>query len=130
MKWHTNETRLWLKSSAMMLFRIVSVDTIRDEIMQWPGPAEVVQFVIASGILFNEKDMIKYMSMLKYIIPDGKWLLSKMEKVYTFTVVSPELSNIIGANTHVDARTDPTTKMILDKRVSSCSTAALIVTKD
>lgn len=76
----------------------MSVTIIRDMIMDLLAPMDVVNFVIGTGIKFVSKDMGRYISLFKYIIPNRRWLQSKIKANYTFTVVSKDLNKLINTN--------------------------------
>ncbi|KAK1092065.1 hypothetical protein LTR48_005074 [Friedmanniomyces endolithicus] len=76
----------------------MSVTIIRDMIMDLLAPMDVVNFVIGTGIRFVSKDMERYISLFKYIIPNRRWLQSKIKANYMFTVVSKDLNRLINTN--------------------------------
>ncbi|KAK5734191.1 hypothetical protein LTS12_026773 [Elasticomyces elasticus] len=90
-RWHTNETRLWTRSTAEDLFKVMHIDPVRDEIMYWLTPKDAIHFVVGSGIIFSKEDMIRYTSLFKYIIPDRRWLMNKIRDGYTFTAIGTTL---------------------------------------
>ncbi len=128
MAWHTDKTRLSHKSSASDLFKIMSIDPIRDEVMYWLSPMDAVQFVVGTGVLFSEEDMAKYTSIFKYVVPNRGWLMNMVKNGYTFTIVGRRLNEMTdrGAMEAWDPDTTKYVHTIKDKVVS----LILFVTRD
>jgi hypothetical protein len=74
-----------------ILSKLMYVDIIRDKVMDQVAPIDVVNFVIGTGIRFSKKDMERYKSIFKYIIPNRRWLQTKLRQNYTFTVMGTDL---------------------------------------
>ena len=98
MTWHTDKTRLSYKSDAFNLFTIMVAEPIKDEIMHWLTPMDVIQFTIGTGVLFSEKDMAKYTSVFRYVITDRRWLRSRMLEGFHFTILSPYITELMNQN--------------------------------
>ncbi|KAK3626276.1 hypothetical protein LTR56_012485 [Elasticomyces elasticus] len=106
MKWHTDTTKLWTRSTAENLFNVMYTDPLRDEIMYWLTPRDAVEFVVATGILFSNKDMAKYTSAFKYIITNRRWLMKKMKEGFTFTMMGTNLCTMMDYNVGSDRAYD------------------------
>jgi hypothetical protein len=76
----------------MPISDIMNVDIIRDKVMDQVAPIDVVNFMIGTGIRFSKEDSKRYRSIIKYIIPNRRWLQSKLREGYVFTVVGTHLS--------------------------------------
>ncbi len=86
------------KSSARHLYALLNVDLVRDQIMDAVAPIDVVNLVIGTGIKFVTQDMKRYTSIVKYIIPNRRWLQSKIVDGYEFILVSKNLHAFINTN--------------------------------
>jgi hypothetical protein len=101
---------------------LIAIDIIRDIIMDQLAPMDVDNFVIGTGIKFSKEDMERYMSIFKYIIPNRRWLQSKVALGYRFTIMS---ANLFMLNNISEYRAD-----WVAKEVAMELTALLVVTKD
>ncbi|KAK5680134.1 hypothetical protein LTR17_027556 [Elasticomyces elasticus] len=70
----------------------MEVDILRDEIMDKLTPLDVINFLVATGMKFERKDVVKYTNIFK------RWLLSKLSEGLTFTILSPDLRLIAQPN--------------------------------
>jgi len=112
------------------LSRLMYVDIIRDEIMDQVAPMDVVNFMIGTRIRFSKEDMERYKSIFKYIIPNRRWLQTKLTQDYAFTIVGTDLKmlrdpigNEVGSRFWNNSMTLPTFK-------SKHMYLIMIVTKD
>jgi hypothetical protein len=114
----------------MPIFNIMNVDIIRDKVMDQVAPIDVLNFVIGTGIRFSRKDMERYKSIIKYIIPNRRWLQSKIESGYCFTFLSNHLDKLINTNGYDLRRRISSMTSIRPKTKDVRMTGMLIVTKD
>ncbi|KAK3060555.1 hypothetical protein LTR53_020073, partial [Teratosphaeriaceae sp. CCFEE 6253] len=71
------------------------IDPVRDEIMYWLTPKDLVELVIAAGILFSDQNMVEYTSMFKYITTDRCWFMNKIKGGYMFTIMGTDLYTLV-----------------------------------
>jgi hypothetical protein len=71
---------------------LMAIDIIRDIVMDQLAPVDVENFMNGTGIQFSKKDIERYMSIFKYIIPSRRWLQSMVAIGYRFTIMSAGLS--------------------------------------
>jgi hypothetical protein len=86
----------------MLLSTIMKTDLIRDEIMYWMTPMDALNLRLTCRDMVPNKDMAKYTSIFKYIIPDRRWLMNKMKEGYTFTIMGSYLTTIMDYNAGSD----------------------------
>ncbi|KAK5162696.1 uncharacterized protein LTR77_011249 [Saxophila tyrrhenica] len=91
-------TQIVTGSDANSLYNLLCVDLIRDYVMDTVAPVDVVNFMIGTGIRFTSQDMKRYASLVKYIIPNRRWLKSKIRDGYEFILVSKNLTAFINTN--------------------------------
>lgn len=96
----SNNLSLSDKSNALSLLKLMSIDPIRDEIIYWLSPKDVVEFVIATGIVFEQNDMCVYTNIFKHFISDRRWLIDKINEGYTFTIIGRRLNEIVTGIRH------------------------------
>ena len=101
---------------------LMAIDIIRDIIMDQVSPMDVQNFVTGTGIQFSKKDMERYMSIFKYIIPSRRWLQSMVAIGYRFTIISAGLSVLNDISRYW------TNSTIIDESLEL--TVLLVVTKD
>lgn len=97
-KWHRDTIYLWDKSDATSMLELMTPELIRDGAAYWLTPMDMVNFVVATGVMLPERDMAKYTSPFRYVITDRKWMLDKIERGHTFTIMGSSLLTLMDAN--------------------------------
>ena len=117
MKWHKDDIWLSNKSISLGLFEMISVDLVRDDIMYWLTPIDVLNFVIATGIMPSCADMCNYTNLFRYFLRERAWIIKKLNAGYNFTILSPTLSDLVQSN-------------FSNKPLNKTVTVALLITKN
>lgn len=86
----------------MLLSTMMNTDLIRDEIMYWMTPMDALNLRLTCRDMVPNEDMAKYTSIFKYIIPNRRWLMNKMNEGYTFTIIGSHLTTIMDYNVGSD----------------------------
>ncbi|KXT06132.1 hypothetical protein AC578_1273 [Pseudocercospora eumusae] len=80
------------------LATIMRLEPLRDEVMYWLTPLDALNLRLTRKDMIPPEDMGKYTSIFKYVIPNRRWLMNKMEDGYNFTIVSGSLNELMHRN--------------------------------
>ncbi|KAK6433875.1 hypothetical protein LTR95_009941 [Oleoguttula sp. CCFEE 5521] len=117
-----------LESESLALSTILNISIIRDQIMEQVTPVDVVNFVIGNGIKLSTKDMQRYLSIFECIIPNRRWMQTKIKKGYKFTVLSKKLLEAINTNRYNIRRRISMRDTYVLKSVTLLVNAVMIIT--
>ena len=80
--------------------KLMSNDLIRDQIFMHLSPRDVVNYQTATGIKFTTEEFERYVNVFRFIIPQRRWLMNKINNEgYTFTVLCKTLHDFPNAET-------------------------------
>jgi hypothetical protein len=107
-------------SSNQSLSKAMSNVIVRDLVMDQISPRDAQNFEEGSSIPFYTEEKNRYTSLFKMIIPDRKWLQTKLQDGYKFTIVSGDMQQLNNMSVYSDKEAASMTSISL----------ALFVTKN